>query len=227
LERSYVPTEKNESCFLNFKSLFCLRFKRITYVLRLQEWNTGFNIHSWTFLYIYRYSSLVMFLRKRQHHTELSSGPRLEPRNFYRILLKYISIELSLKTDNSTVHNIYRELFNSRDSSVGIPLGYGLNDRGSRVRFRAGAGNFPLHHRVQNGSGTHPASYNGYQGLFPWGWSDRGVKLTTHLYLVPRSKNVWSYTSTLPIPLSRGTTLPSERYSYKYCIWSHQNCWFT
>jgi hypothetical protein len=30
--------------------------------------------------------------------------------------------------------------------------GYGLDDRGSRVRFPAGAGNFSLHHRVQNGS---------------------------------------------------------------------------
>jgi hypothetical protein len=28
------------------------------------------------------------------------------------------------------------------DSSVGIALGYGLDDRGSRVRFLAGAGNF-------------------------------------------------------------------------------------
>jgi hypothetical protein len=33
------------------------------------------------------------------------------------------------------------------------------NDRGSRVRFPAGAGKFSLHHRVQNGSGAHPASY--------------------------------------------------------------------
>jgi hypothetical protein len=47
----------------------------------------------------------------------------------------------------------------SRDSSVGIALGYGLNDRGFRVRFPAGAGNFSLQHRVQNGSGAHPASY--------------------------------------------------------------------
>jgi hypothetical protein len=47
----------------------------------------------------------------------------------------------------------------SRDSSVGMALGYGLDDRGSRVRFPAGAGNFPLHHRVQTGSGAHPASY--------------------------------------------------------------------
>jgi len=27
------------------------------------------------------------------------------------------------------------------------------------VGFPAGAGNFSLHHRVQNGSGAHPASY--------------------------------------------------------------------
>jgi hypothetical protein len=47
----------------------------------------------------------------------------------------------------------------SRDSSVGIALGYGLDDRGSRVRFPAGAGNFSLQHHVQNGSGAHPAYY--------------------------------------------------------------------
>jgi hypothetical protein len=52
--------------------------------------------------------------------------------------------------------------------SVGIALGCGLNDRGSRVRFPAGAGTFSLHHRVQNGSGAHPASYPmGTTGSFP------------------------------------------------------------
>jgi hypothetical protein len=30
----------------------------------------------------------------------------------------------------------------------------------TRVRFPAGAGNFSLHHGVQNGSGAHPASYS-------------------------------------------------------------------
>jgi hypothetical protein len=55
----------------------------------------------------------------------------------------------------------------SRNSSVGIALGYGLDDRGSRVRFPAGAENFSLHHRVQNGSGAHPASYPmGARGSF-------------------------------------------------------------
>jgi hypothetical protein len=51
------------------------------------------------------------------------------------------------------------------DSSLS---GYGMNDRDSRVRFPAGAGNFSLHHRVQNGSGTHSASYPmGTRGSFP------------------------------------------------------------
>jgi hypothetical protein len=40
-----------------------------------------------------------------------------------------------------------------------MALGYGLDGRGSRVRFLAGAGNFSLYHRVQNGPGAHPASY--------------------------------------------------------------------
>jgi hypothetical protein len=67
--------------------------------------------------------------------------------------------------------DLYRVLLfsKSRDSSVGIALGYGLDDWGSRVRFPAGAGNFSLHHRVQNGSGAHPTSYPmGTKGPFPW-----------------------------------------------------------
>jgi hypothetical protein len=47
----------------------------------------------------------------------------------------------------------------SRDSSVGIALGYGLDDRGSRVRFPAGAVNFSLYHCVQNGSGASPIQW--------------------------------------------------------------------
>jgi hypothetical protein len=59
----------------------------------------------------------------------------------------------------------------SRDSSVGIALGYGLDNRGSRVRFPAETGNFSLHNRVQNSSGAHPASYpRGTRGgVFLWG----------------------------------------------------------
>jgi hypothetical protein len=58
----------------------------------------------------------------------------------------------------------------SRDSSVSIELGYGLDDRGSKVRFPAETGIFSLHHSVQNGSGAHPASYPvNTRGSFPGG----------------------------------------------------------
>jgi hypothetical protein len=58
----------------------------------------------------------------------------------------------------------------SRDSSVGIALGYELDDRGSGVLFATGTGSFSLHHRVQNGSGAHPASYpTSIRGSFPGG----------------------------------------------------------
>jgi hypothetical protein len=46
-------------------------------------------------------------------------------------------------------------------------LHFEIDDRGSRVRFPAGAGNFSLHDRVQNGSGAHTASYPmGTRGSF-------------------------------------------------------------
>jgi hypothetical protein len=86
---------------------------------------------------------------------------------------------------------------------------------GSRVRSPMGPGNFSLHHRVQTGSGSHPASYTvSRRGYFSGGKSGQGVKLATHLYLMPRSKNAWSYTSIPAIRLhgvvlsySTGTTL--------------------
>jgi hypothetical protein len=57
-------------------------------------------------------------------------------------------------------------------SSVRIALG--LDDRGSWVRFPAGAGNFSLHHCVQNGFGAHPASYPmGTRGFFSGGKATR------------------------------------------------------
>jgi hypothetical protein len=89
----------------------------------------------------------------------------------------------------------------SRDSSVGIALGYGLDDGGSKVRFPAGGWEFfSSPPRPERFWGSPSLLSNGYQGLFPWGPSGRGVKLTTHLHLVTKSKNEWSYTS---IPLIR------------------------
>jgi hypothetical protein len=58
---------------------------------------------------------------------------------------------------SSRVQHSFSDL--SRDSSVGIATDYGLDDRMIGVRFPVGAGNLSLRHRVQTGSGTHPASY--------------------------------------------------------------------
>jgi hypothetical protein len=72
-----------------------------------------------------------------------------------------------------------REIFINYQSSFSIErdksvlmcgtMGYGLDDRGSRVRFPAGAGNFFLHRRVRNGSGAHPASYQWVSGTLSLG----------------------------------------------------------
>jgi hypothetical protein len=65
----------------------------------------------------------------------------------------------------------------------------GLRAMWSGVWVPARAGNFSLHHRVQTGSGAQPASYPmGTRGSFSGGRNGRGVKLTTHLHLVPRSR---------------------------------------
>jgi hypothetical protein len=79
-----------------------------------------------------------------------------------------------------------------------LKISISTDDQGSRVRFPAGAANFSLHHRVQNGSGAHPASY-------PMGTGDLslGVKwpVCEADHSPPSSaevKNAWSYTSTLP-----------------------------
>jgi hypothetical protein len=57
---------------------------------------------------------------------------------------------------------------------------------------------------------------NGYQVLFPWGYSGRVVKLTTHLHLVPRSKNEWSYTSTPQYTFIRWCSDKAQGWLYIY-----------
>jgi hypothetical protein len=88
-------------------------------------------------------------------------------------LVRFVAITLCVASQRVFIVVVYfviysiRKLFDtqshstdqSRDSSVGIAMGYGLDDRGSRVRFPMEAGNFSLHHRVHNDSGAHPASY--------------------------------------------------------------------
>jgi hypothetical protein len=85
------------------------------------------------------------------------------PRTLLRTPSLYFTLVIPLYlSEYSTVLLIYANLLErvwSRDSSGSVALGYGLDDRGSRFRFPVEAGNFSLHHRVQNGSGAHPDSY--------------------------------------------------------------------
>jgi hypothetical protein len=73
---------------------------------------------------------------------------------------------------NFAIHTLYPTVIwglgTGESYKIMMSLGYGLDDLGSRVRFPAEAGNFYLHHCVQNGSGAHPPSYPmGAGGSFP------------------------------------------------------------
>jgi hypothetical protein len=73
-------------------------------------------------------------------------------------------------------------------SSGSIVSGYGLDDQAIGVRSLAGAEDFSSNFCVQTGSGAHPASCTmGTGGPFPGVKRSRGVMLTTHPHLVPRS----------------------------------------
>jgi hypothetical protein len=76
----------------------------------------------------------------------------------------------------------------SRVSSGSIVSDYGLDDRAIGVRFPAGPKDFSYNLCVQTGSGAHPVSCTlGTGGSFPRVKRGRGVTLTTHPHLVPRS----------------------------------------
>jgi hypothetical protein len=81
-----------------------------------------------------------------------------------------------------------------------------MDYRDSRVRFPVGTGTFSLYHRVQNGSGAHPASYPmGTWGSFPggkaagaWSWP-----LTSNSY---RGQTMNGAIPPLPHTPSRGSS---------------------
>jgi hypothetical protein len=59
-------------------------------------------------------------------------------------------------------------LSGSRDSSVGIATGYGLDDQGGGSSIPGRVNKFSLLHIVQTGPGVHPTSYKmGTRGSFP------------------------------------------------------------
>jgi hypothetical protein len=128
-----------------------------------------------TFHYFYERTS-PLYLSSHVHRA-FRRFPVIPRCGEFSRVTKYLHESLSETLDTcSTVLEMPRLLYNpklhykSSDSSVGIALGYVLDDRGSRIRFPAGAGNFSLHHCLQNGSGAHPASYPMVtRGFFPGG----------------------------------------------------------
>jgi hypothetical protein len=93
-----------------------------------------------------------------------------------------------------------RNLQGSRDSSVGIATGYGLEDGGVGVRVPAWQ-ECSLLHVVQTGSGVHPTSYTMGTG----GGLSSGVKRPEreadhHLKLVTRSRKCGSIHPLLHTP---------------------------
>jgi hypothetical protein len=101
----------------------------------------------------------------------------------------------SLVSRCKVIAKLFFYYFSSCDSSAGVALGCGLDDRGSGVRFPAESGNFSLHHRVQDGSGAHQASYpTGTRGSF-LGVQRSGREAEQLPPLSAEVRNAWSYTS--------------------------------
>jgi hypothetical protein len=73
-------------------------------------------------------------------------------------------------------------------NSSSIVSDYGLDDRAIEVRSPAGTKDFSSSLCVQTGSGAHPVSCTMVPGVLSLGVKrGRGVTLTTHPHLVPRS----------------------------------------
>jgi hypothetical protein len=76
----------------------------------------------------------------------------------------------------------------SRGSAVGITTAYGLDDRGFGVRVPVVSRIFSSPYRPDRLWGRPSLLSNGYRELFLREESGKGVKLTTHIQLVPGSR---------------------------------------
>jgi hypothetical protein len=79
---------------------------------------------------------------------------------------------------------------------AGIALGYGLDDRGSRVRFPAGAGNFLLTTVSRTALGPTQPPIQWVTGALSLGVKRLGREADHSPPSCAEVKNAWSYTST-------------------------------
>jgi hypothetical protein len=97
-------------------------------------------------------------------------------------------------------------------NSVSIATGYGLDGPGIESRWGA-----RFSAPVQTGPGAHPASCTMGTGSFPRVEIGRGVTLTPHPLLVPRSKNsraVPLHSLRTFVAYKKGETYLQTEYSY-------------
>jgi hypothetical protein len=130
-------------------------------------------------------------------HTALRAGS--VPHNVSRLWKKctkysieniFFPIELLINVNNNG---------GSRDSTVGIATGYWLEDQGVGVRVPVGSRIFSSTYFPERAWGLPSLVSNGYREIFL-----RGVKLTTHLQIVPRSRKRESIYSLSHTSLWRG-----------------------
>jgi hypothetical protein len=100
-----------------------------------------------------------------------------------------------LKIDDKELNKIidkkpYRKWI--RDGSVGIASGFELDNWGIVIQVPVGSRIFFSPRRPDRLWGSPTLLSNGYRLLFLRGQSGWGVKLTTHLQLVPRSRKCGS-----------------------------------
>jgi hypothetical protein len=103
----------------------------------------------------------------------------------------------------------------SHDSSVGIALGYGLNDRGSRVRFPAGLGIFLFTTASRTALGPTQFPIQWILGVLSLGVKRPGRETDHSPPCSAEVKNAWSYT-------------PTPQYIFMaWCLVKHRDFTFT
>jgi hypothetical protein len=119
---------------------------------------------------------------------------------FWSILLCNFLHYLVRSTSSSLGPNILSTLFSER-AVIAQWYSSGLRAGWSEVRVPAVAGNFSLHHRVQNGSEALPSSYPMGTGALSLGVKRPGREANHSPPSSAEVKNAWSCTSTPPICL--------------------------